>query len=101
MLQRKTVIYAAIYSLILPIANSFESTVLVVLSALISFPFALGAYAGSEIFRTQFSFSYAPQIGAALAIFIQVILVLYLLKLLSNMMKHLTRKSTRTKNSWR
>ncbi len=101
MLQRRTVIYAVIYSLILPIAISFESTALLVLSSLISFPFTLGAYVGIEVFRTQFSFSYAPQIGAALAIFIQVMLVLYLIKRLSNLMKHLTRKSTRTKNSWR
>ena len=99
--QRKTVIYAAIYSLIFPIAISFESTALLVFSSLISFPFLPGAYVGTAVSRTLFSFSYAPQIGAELAIFIQVMLVLYILKRLSNLMKHLTRKSTRTKNSWR
>ena len=101
MLQRKSVIYAVIYSLILPIGISFESTTLLVFSSLISFPFLPGAYVGLAVFRTLFSFSYAPQIGAALAIFIQVMLVLYLFKRLSNLIKHLTRKSTRTKNSWR
>ena len=100
MFTKKRLFYALIYSSILPVTASSEVFFINIIGILITFPFALGAWAGGEQFAYMFNHYFAFHFGAALGIFVQVMVLLYLVQLLSKAKKHLTSKSTRTKNSW-
>jgi len=90
MFKRKYLIYAAIYSCILPLASTFDIPVISFLGLIISLPFTTFAIIGGSYFSEWFSFSYAYPVGMAVGIFASILVLFCFIKLLIVVQKHLT-----------